>query len=102
MTIGDAARICRSKNAGMALLTLDVAFDDQADYEAARRALSPERVAPLYGVEPDAVQIICWDCAKTIKVTLPRHPRSGGPGDRDVYGCQQHVPIRELALVPES
>ncbi|MDP6739383.1 MAG: DUF4387 family protein [Planctomycetota bacterium] len=34
------------------------------------------------------------DVAYAIKVTFPRiGPTAGAPGDRDVYGAQQHGPL---------
>jgi len=35
----------------------------------------------------------------TVKVAMPRpEPGSGAPGDRDVYGSQQHFPLGELEV----
>jgi nicotinamidase-related amidase len=98
VTIGDVATTCRSKNAGVALLTIDVAFDDVEWYVRARKVLSPERVGDLYRVAPDDVTCTPWDEMKTVKVTFPRFPRAGAPGDRDVYGCQQHAPMLAVSL----
>lgn len=98
VSIGELARICRSKNAGMALVTIDVSFDDDLTYMAAKKALTPDVVGGLYRVEPVDVKIISWDRMRTLKLTFPRSPRSGGPGDLDVYGCQLHAPILALPV----
>ena len=36
--------------------------------------------------------------ALAIKVTLPRPIVAGTPGDRDVYGAQQHRPLLDIEL----
>ncbi|MCB1854166.1 MAG: DUF4387 family protein, partial [Halieaceae bacterium] len=36
---------------------------------------------------------IYFDPALAIKICLPREVSSGAPGDRDVYGAQQHAPL---------
>jgi len=96
----DIARVVRGKNAGALLLTLDVMFDDEETYRKVRDSgvLSPRTIAPLYGVTDNEVAIIPFDVAKAIKITVPRRVRSGAPGDTDVYGAQQHVPLMMIDL----
>ena len=98
----DIARVVRGKNAGALYLTLDVMFEDEATYRRVRDCgvLSPRALAPLYGVTDNEVAIIPFDVARAIKITVPRRVRSGSPGDTDVYGAQQHVPLMQLE-VPE-
>ncbi|MBO6520675.1 MAG: DUF4387 domain-containing protein [Rhodospirillales bacterium] len=96
----DIARVVRGKNAGALQLTLDVMFDDEDTYRRVRDSgvLSPRTIAPLYGVTDNEVAIIPFDVAKAIKITVPRRVRSGSPGDTDVYGAQQHVPLMQIDL----
>lgn len=96
----DIARVVRGKNAGALYLTLDVMFDDEATYRRVRDCgvLSPRALAPLYGVSDNEVAIIPFDVARAIKITVPRRVRSGSPGDTDVYGAQQHVPLMQLEI----
>ncbi len=96
----DIARVVRGKNAGALQLTLDVMFEDEETYRRVRDsgALSPRVIAPLYGVTDNEVAIIPFDVAKAIKITVPRRVRSGSPGDTDVYGAQQHVPLMQIDL----
>jgi hypothetical protein len=96
--IGDVATVCRTKNAGVFLLTVDVAFDDDGLYARAKSALVPSLFAGLYGVAPEQVHVVGWDAARTIKATFPRAQAAGSPGDRDVYGCQQHGPLLDVEL----
>jgi hypothetical protein len=37
------------------------------------------------------VKIIHYPVAMAIKVVIPRKVTAGDPGDRDVYGAQQHA-----------
>ena len=92
------ARVVRGKNAGALQLTLDVMFEDEDTYRRVRDsgALSPRAIAPLYGVTDNEVAVIPFDVVRAIKITVPRRIRSGSPGDTDVYGAQQHVPLMRI------
>ena len=96
----DLARVVRSKNAGPLHLTFDLMFADRASYERCVQSpgLNAGRIAPLYGVAPDDVRIQPYPVALAVKITLPRLMPAGSPGDHDVYGAQQHVPLLELEL----
>ncbi len=99
--IGDIAAFVTSKNAGPFLLTLDLVFPDGETYRrfTALKALSRGVVAGLYGlVEEDILDIIEFDPAFAIKITLRRPWGSGAVGETDVYGAQQHVPLMELTV----
>jgi hypothetical protein len=100
--IYDLAEVFRSKNAGPLHITFDLLFADKATYRrvAGCESLRPEVIAQLYGLEAADVKIVYFDAANGIKVTIPRKgPTSGAPGDRDVYGAQQHTPLLNL-MVP--
>ena len=96
--LGDVAAVCRTKNAGAFRLTIDVAFEDDELYDRARRALVPDVFARLFRVPAEDVHVVGWDAARVVKATLPRWAAAGSPGDRDVYGCQQHGPLLELRI----
>ena len=100
MQLQDLAQVIRSKNAGPLRLTLDIMFRTDADYQRAVQspALSAEAIAPLYGLTPAAVTLIPYPLGRAIKVILPRSLTAGDPGDRDVYGAQQHTPLLEIEL----
>ncbi|MHC4984315.1 MAG: DUF4387 domain-containing protein [Planctomycetota bacterium] len=100
--IYDLAAVFRSKNAGPLYITFDLLFADEATYRRVIdcEALRPQVIAELYELEPADVKIIHFDAANGIKVTIPRKgPTSGAPGDRDVYGAQQHAPLLQI-MVP--
>lgn len=96
----DLARVVRSKNAGALLVTLDLMFPDEASYARVRDsgAVSRARIATLYGVSENAVDVVHYDVAWAIKITLPRRAISGDVDDSDVYGAQQHAPLAEIEL----
>jgi Domain of unknown function (DUF4387) len=100
-TIGDLAAFVTSKNAGPFLLTLDIVFPDGPTYRrfTKLRALSRPVVAGLYAIpEQDVLDIIEFDPAHAIKITMRRPRGSGALGETDVYGAQQHVPLMEHAV----
>jgi hypothetical protein len=97
----DCATVIRSKNAGPFMLTIDLVMPDTDTFRRVLEAgsLSPSRVAALYHVAPDSVRVAPLERLLTIKIALPRPgSSSGAPGDRDVYGCQQHFPLADLAI----
>ena len=100
MQLQDFAQVVRSKNAGPRRFTLDVIFRSDPDYQRAAQsqALTAEMIAPLYGVSPSAVQVINYPLGRAIKIVIPRRIMSGDPGDRDVYGAQQHTPLLGLEI----
>lgn len=100
MRIQDIARVVRSKNAGPRRLTLDVMFETDADYDRVVNsgAISADRIGPLYNLPPANVQVIQYPLGRAIKIVLPRQIMSGDPGDRDVYGAQQHAALLEIEL----
>lgn len=100
MKLSDLAKVIRSKNAGPRCLTLDIIFATDDDY---RRALSSsgitaESIAPLYGCPVSDVTVIPYPLGRAIKIVMPRTMMAGDPGDRDVYGAQQHVPLLGVEL----
>ena len=97
-TLGDLAPVLRSKNAGPTLLTLDVLFEDDAGYRRGRAALTPAVVAARYGLGAADVTVTPYPPGLAIKITLPRAVTAGSPGDRDVYGAQQHRPLLGLPV----
>ena len=95
----DIADVIRSKNSGPYELTFDIIFKDYEMYAkvAAAKVFNPAMFAELYGIGEDTVmEIINFDPAKAIKVTIERPLCSGNLGETDVYGAQQHAPLMGL------
>ena len=95
MQLQHIAHVIRSKNAGPRRLTLDVMFASYADYQRVVQspALSRERIAAVYGVPIEDVAVMPYPLGRAIKITVARPVMAGDPGDRDVYGAQQHAPL---------
>jgi hypothetical protein len=100
-TLLDLAKVIRSKNAGPFEVTFDIMFDDPAKYDRVKKSgvISAARIAELYRVRMDDV-LVCrpYDPAIAFKVTIRRQVGSGDVQDRDVYGCQQHVPLMAIEV----
>lgn len=93
----DIARIVRSKNAGPTLLTIDVLFDDDTAFRAGLAALTPAAVAARYGRLKQDIKVVPYPPAFAVKIVMSR-PCAGSPGDRDVYGAQQHGALLGLPV----
>lgn len=92
----DIAVVVRSKNTSPFTYSLDIMFRAERDYEIfkSRGLIDRAVIADLYGITQEQVlDIIFFDPALAIKICLPRAISSGAPGDRDVYGAQQHAPL---------
>ncbi|ERS96726.1 hypothetical protein HMPREF1624_06935 [Sporothrix schenckii ATCC 58251] len=105
-TVGDLAKLLRSKNAGPYEITLDVLFDDRAVYDKVKASgvLTPDKVAALYGLTADQL-VYCafFDPALAFKATLPRMRKgqpaaSGGFMENDVHGSQKYKPLMNVAI----
>lgn len=101
-TLNDLADIIRSKNAGPFTMTLDILFNERANYERTKQAgvINPEQIAALYGLDPSIITVYYFDTASAIKVTFPRKYSCGSFHDSDVYGAQQQAPL--LGIVVEE
>lgn len=98
MKLRDAARVIRSKNAGPLAVTLDIMFETRAAYDHAAQRLAASAIAAAYNVPLEDVELMHVPNAQAIKITIPRPTVAGSPGDRDVYGAQQHLPLLDLEL----
>ncbi len=100
MLLQDIALVVRSKNAGPRRLTLDIMFADDAAYAraVASGVLNAGRIARLYDVAEQEIDIIPYPIGRAIKISLPRKVTAGDPGDRDVYGAQQHAPLLGIEI----
>lgn len=101
-TLGELAKLIRSKNAGPFMLTFDVMFHDEEAYRRvlALKVLTKESFAKLYNVPEEDVSYFECDAAKAIKISIPRPYLQGDLDDGDLYGGQQHGPLVSL-VVPD-
>ncbi|MFK5635863.1 DUF4387 domain-containing protein [Ornithinimicrobium sp. LYQ103] len=100
-TLGELAKTVRSKNAGTDRITFDIIFADRATYDHVRTsgALTRRTVRELFDVTDERItDFVEFDPAFAIKFTLQRTSPSGGPGERDVFGCQQYPPLLSVPV----
>ena len=101
----DIAKVIRSKNSGPFEITLDVLFDNKADYLWVKNSdvITKEVIAQLYHVPIEHItHLVFFDQAYGVKVTFARKISSGTSLDRDVYGAQQHALICNLEIPQEE
>ena len=99
--LADVASVIRSKNSGPYELTFDVMFGDRDTYEKVKEAgvLNRETMTKLYHVaDKDVLASLYWDQAMAYKATIKRPAVSGGFGESDTHGSQQHIPLLYLVL----
>lgn len=97
----ELAKILRSKNAGPFELTLDIIFDTVNNYELVKESgvINEELICTLYKIQPESIKnIVFFDAALGIKITMERPVDSGSVGDTDVYGAQQHAPLINVEI----
>lgn len=99
-TIGELARLIRSKNAGPFVLTFDIMFADREVYERVKQsgALSREAVAARYNLQPADVQFFVCDNALAFKASIPRPFFQGDILDSDGHGGQQYAPLMDIEI----
>ena len=92
----DMARVIRSKNAKVNKMTYDIFFNSEEDYQLALRsnAFTREAMARTLGISvADVIGCYGADNCQAIKISTFRPLISGSPGERDVFGAQQHLPL---------
>src|SRR5260370_41332141 len=100
MKLDDTAVFIRSKMAGPFTLTFDIMFAEQASYDRVKnsRALTQASFAKLYGWPEEKVRFFQCDNALTFKFSIPRPLTQGEPGERDMHGGQQFVPLMNVDI----
>ena len=99
--LGDVASVIRSKNSGPYQLTFDIMFPDVATYEKVKETglLTKDTVAKLYQIPvQDVIVSLFFHQALAYKATIKRSVPSGGFGETDTHGSQQHIPFLYLPL----
>nr|WP_101690570.1 DUF4387 domain-containing protein [Dysgonomonas massiliensis] len=97
----DIASVIRSKNSGPYELTFDVIFKDFETFKKVKeaKAINEEAFAKLYNIPvSDIINLVYFDPAKAVKITIVRPIPSGALGETDVYGAQQHAPLMNYTV----
>ena len=97
--LSDISNIIRSKNSGPYELTLDIIFKSKEYLELVREKniINENLICNLYKIEKsDIINIVEFEPANAIKITIKRPIPSGDLGESDVYGAQQHAPLLSI------
>lgn len=96
----EVASVIRSKNAGPLTISFDLMFQTEAAYllAARSRGLTAAALAIVFDRTAQEIKVTHYAAALAIKIAMPRAVISGSPGDRDVYGAQQHLPLLSVEV----
>ncbi len=97
----DMAKVIRSKNAGVNRLTYDIFFNTPGDYQLAlsSNAFVKENIAQTLKIPPERIiNTYRADACLAIKISAYRASLSGSPGERDVFGAQQHMNLMSMRV----
>ncbi len=97
--IVDVTQVIRSKNAGPFELTFDIIFKKAKDatHFKDKKIITPGLISSLYKIpKKNILDIIYFEQANAIKITIKRPIPSGAIGEKDIYGAQQHVPLLQI------
>jgi len=96
--IRELCNLIRTKNAGPFEVGLDLIFKNKDIYQKVKKSnqIIRELIAELYCIPTNDIRVFYWfDEGNLLKITIPRKP-AGSPGENDLYGDQQHVPLLEI------
>ncbi len=97
--LSDITNIIRSKNSGPYELTLDIIFKSEEDFNMVceKDIINEDLICKLYKInKSDIINIVKFNPANAIKITIKRLIPSGDLGETDVYGAQQHAPLLSI------
>ncbi|MBN2126125.1 MAG: DUF4387 family protein [Deltaproteobacteria bacterium] len=97
----EMATVIRSKNAGVNRITFEVFFNTDEDYAGAidSNAFVKEEISRVLGIPLDRmIGSYRADPCNAIKISAERATISGTPGDRDVFGAQQHMRLASMKV----
>ncbi|MBI3026415.1 MAG: DUF4387 domain-containing protein [Candidatus Tectomicrobia bacterium] len=99
-TLGELAKLIRSKNAGPFNLTFDIMFETEDAYRrvVGSNAVTKGVIRRLYQVPEEKILLVHHDAARAIKVSIPRPVPSCDLEDGDCYGGQQYGPLVDLEI----
>jgi hypothetical protein len=96
--LGTIVQKIRSKNAGPFWLTIDLFCGSRQVFEQVEEALSTERVAGLFDVDPATIKRFDIPDLCVIKFSLPRPKVQGAPDDPDMHGASYAALLAELEI----
>lgn len=99
-TLGQVAKLIRSKNAGPFWITFDIMFESDADFHHVCNAsiITKSWVAKTWRQDEKDIILKALPQARAIKFSFPRRPIQGDAGEMDQYAGQQYAPLIELTV----
>jgi Domain of unknown function (DUF4387) len=99
-TLGELAKLIRSKNAGPFVMTIDVMFGDEETYEKVKKSgvLSRKLIAETYKISENQVQFFEVDNCYAFKASIPRPFFQGDLMDSDSHAGQQYAPFVDIEV----
>ena len=74
-------------------------FKTRDDFKmvCSKKVINEELICELYKIsKEDIINIVEFEPANAIKITIKRSICSGDLGETDVYGAQQHAPLLSI------
>lgn len=101
-SLKEVASYVRSKNAGPFWVTIDVFCDTDSAFNRIVNGdtLGTSRLAQLYDVPEEHVEVFPNPDLRVIKVSFPRKTIAGSFWDRDAHAGQYYVPMLGLEVGP--
>ena len=99
-TIGELAKLVRSKNAGPFVMTIDIMFADQKTYDTVKSSgiLNRQMVSKIYNMSENQGQFFEVDNCYAFKISIPRPNFQGDIKDSDSHAGQQYAPFIEIEV----
>ena len=98
--LSQLACLLRSKNADLAMITLDIFFNSSEKYEMVKNSgvITKDLIANLYRRPNEDVEIYWYDKVMGVKISFTKNIPTGYPGTRDVDGNQFYVLLRDIEI----
>jgi hypothetical protein len=99
-TIGELAKLVRSKNAGPFVMTIDIMFADEETYNKVKKSdvLNRKMIADIYNISENQVQLFEVDNCFAYKASIPRPYFQGDLMDSDSHAGQQYAPFIDIEV----
>ncbi len=104
VTLREACRHVRSKNAGPFWVTIDLFFTNTVGLERYidNKLLSSANIALLYNAEASFVKRVAVPTLSVLKISFPRPNPQGWEGERDMHQGQSYVRLLDIELDDNS
>ena len=97
----DLLSVCRSKNAGPFMFTVDLFFEDEEVYKKVKASnmFTKEFVAEKYKMPLENVYGVFYlDDCYAMKISMYKEYIVGEADNRDVFTTQKHIPLQDIEI----